>query len=98
MGHGGTVLSATSLWPLLAFPALAADGPARSELEDAIGLPAAEAAFDRPLGFPTVHRTSRLVMAAGWVAEPVPFPEYGGNHDGDGPDEAQDAAGKGAVA
>ncbi|MER7518619.1 serpin family protein [Streptomyces sp. NPDC126499] len=28
---------------------------------------------DRPFGFLTVHRTSRLVLAAGWVAEPVPY-------------------------
>ncbi|MFE5485865.1 serpin family protein [Streptomyces sp. NPDC056527] len=27
--------------------------------------------FDRPFGFLTVHRTSRLVLTAGWVAEPV---------------------------
>ncbi|MEV4940508.1 serpin family protein [Streptomyces zaomyceticus] len=26
---------------------------------------------DRPFGFLTVHRTSRLVLSAGWVAEPV---------------------------
>ncbi|WP_327411928.1 serpin family protein [Streptomyces sp. NBC_01233] len=30
----------------------------------------AEVYFDRPFGFLTVHRTSRLVLAAGWVAEP----------------------------
>ncbi|MFG2988028.1 serpin family protein [Streptomyces sp. NPDC048257] len=30
----------------------------------------AEVRFDRPFGFLTVHRTSRLVLAAGWVAEP----------------------------
>ncbi|MFF5974194.1 serpin family protein [Streptomyces sp. NPDC012769] len=29
--------------------------------------------IDRPFGFLTVHRTSRLVLAAGWVAEPVPY-------------------------
>ncbi|WP_425424209.1 proteinase inhibitor I4 serpin [Streptomyces chattanoogensis] len=66
-----------------------------------------EAVFDRPFGFLTVHRTSRLVMAAGWVAEPVPFPEYDEHdeHDesdesdeGDRPDTAQSAAGKRAVA
>ncbi|MFI5999522.1 serpin family protein [Streptomyces sp. NPDC051366] len=28
-------------------------------------------AFHRPFGFLAVHRTSRLVLAAGWVAEPV---------------------------
>ncbi|WP_335755634.1 serpin family protein [Streptomyces sp. 3211] len=30
----------------------------------------AEVCFDRPFGFLIVHRTSRLVLAAGWVAEP----------------------------
>ncbi|MFD7788283.1 serpin family protein [Streptomyces nojiriensis] len=30
----------------------------------------AEVRFDRPFGFLAVHRTSRLVLAAGWVAEP----------------------------
>ena len=29
--------------------------------------------FDRPFGFLTVHRTSRLVISAGWVAEPVDY-------------------------
>ncbi|WP_233414864.1 serpin family protein [Streptomyces sp. N35] len=33
------------------------------------------APVDRPFGFLTVHRTSRLVLAAGWVADPVPYPE-----------------------
>ncbi|MFF8835782.1 serpin family protein [Streptomyces sp. NPDC015130] len=28
-------------------------------------------AFDRPFGFLAVHRTSRLVLSAGWIAEPV---------------------------
>lgn len=32
-----------------------------------------EAAFDRPFGFLAVHRTSRLVLTAGWVAEPTPW-------------------------
>ncbi|WP_329095432.1 serpin family protein [Streptomyces sp. NBC_01439] len=38
----------------------------------------AEVHFDRPFGFLAVHRTSRLVLAAGWVAEPdayVPEPD-----------------------
>ncbi|MGW7366615.1 serpin family protein [Streptomyces sp. NPDC054841] len=35
-----------------------------------------DAEFDRPFGFLTVHRTSRLVLTAGWVAEPTPYPEY----------------------
>ncbi|NGO77904.1 serpin family protein [Streptomyces sp. YC504] len=33
------------------------------------------ARFDRPFGFLTVHRTSRLVLTAGWVADPTPYPE-----------------------
>ncbi|MEU9111023.1 serpin family protein [Streptomyces sp. NPDC048483] len=43
-GPDGSVFSATSLWPPLAFLADAAGGPARTELEDAVGLPADEAA------------------------------------------------------
>ncbi|MFA7768891.1 serpin family protein [Streptomyces sp. NRRL S-448] len=36
----------------------------------------AEVCFDRPFGFLAVHRTSRLVLAAGWVAEPhTPEPD-----------------------
>jgi hypothetical protein len=34
-----------------------------------------EAVFDRPFGFLAVHRTSRLVLTAGWVADPTPHPE-----------------------
>ncbi|MFE1412726.1 serpin family protein [Streptomyces sp. NPDC058746] len=30
--------------------------------------------YDRPFGFLAVHRTSRLVLAAGWVREPDPVP------------------------
>jgi serine protease inhibitor len=40
----GTVLSAAGVWPLLAFLADGADGPARTELADAVGLDADEAA------------------------------------------------------
>lgn len=40
----GTVLSAAGVWPLLAFLADGADGAAREELADAVGLPADEAA------------------------------------------------------
>lgn len=45
--HGpgsGTVFSASGVWPLLAFLADGAAGPARAELEDALGMPAARAA------------------------------------------------------
>ncbi|XIE80040.1 serpin family protein [Streptomyces sp. SBR177] len=40
----GTVFSACGVWPLLAFLADGAAGPAREELADALGVPAAEAA------------------------------------------------------
>ncbi|MFD4504367.1 serpin family protein [Streptomyces sp. NPDC058457] len=39
------------------------------------------AAFDRPFGFLALHRHSRLVLAAGWVTDPLPFPEYPWEHD-----------------
>ncbi|MFI0967553.1 serpin family protein [Streptomyces sp. NPDC021080] len=32
------------------------------------------AAFDRPFGFLAVHRHTRLVLTAGWVMDPLPFP------------------------
>ncbi|MFF2194163.1 serpin family protein [Streptomyces sp. NPDC058157] len=32
-----------------------------------------EVSFDRPFGFLAVHRTSRLVLAAGWVSDPLPY-------------------------
>ncbi|MGW1776133.1 serpin family protein [Streptomyces sp. NPDC002104] len=35
----------------------------------------AEVAFRRPFGFLAVHRTSRLVLAAGWVANALPYEE-----------------------
>ncbi|RST07678.1 proteinase inhibitor I4 serpin [Streptomyces sp. WAC07149] len=35
----------------------------------------AHARFDRPFGFLAVHRTSRLVLAAGWVTDPLPYEE-----------------------
>ncbi|MFI6381795.1 hypothetical protein ACIBKX_20305 [Streptomyces sp. NPDC050658] len=34
-----------------------------------------EATFDRPCGFLTVHRTSRLALAAGRVTDPEPYRE-----------------------
>jgi len=40
----GTAFSAAGVWPLLAFLADGADGPAREELTAALGVPAAEAA------------------------------------------------------
>ncbi|WP_324289316.1 serpin family protein [Streptomyces sp. H34-S4] len=35
----------------------------------------AEVTFHRPFGFLAVHRTSRLVLAAGWVADALPYEE-----------------------
>jgi hypothetical protein len=35
----------------------------------------ADAVFDRPFGFLAVHRETSLVLTAGWVADPKPFPE-----------------------
>ncbi|MGJ5753595.1 serpin (serine protease inhibitor) [Streptomyces puniciscabiei] len=35
-----------------------------------------DAVFDRPFGFLALHRHSRLVLAAGWVTDPLPLPEY----------------------
>jgi hypothetical protein len=29
--------------------------------------------FDRPFGFFAAHRTTGLILAAGWVAEPEPY-------------------------
>ncbi|MCX5560470.1 serpin family protein [Streptomyces sp. NBC_00038] len=34
-----------------------------------------DAVFDRPFGFLALHRTSRLVLAAGWVTDPKPYRE-----------------------
>ncbi|MCB5169053.1 serpin family protein [Streptomyces bambusae] len=45
------------------------------------------ALFDRPFGFLAVHRTSRLVLAAGWVAEPLPCPEDDWGYDSDEEDD-----------
>ncbi|MFF3657457.1 serpin family protein [Streptomyces olivochromogenes] len=39
-----------------------------------------DATFDRPFGFLALHRTSRLVLAAGWVTDPEPFPEDADAH------------------
>ncbi|MET8508586.1 serpin family protein [Streptomyces sp. NPDC004787] len=38
---------------------------------------AVDLALDRPFGFLAVHRSSRLVLSAGWVAEPTPLGREG---------------------
>ncbi|MET9609762.1 serpin family protein [Streptomyces sp. NPDC006512] len=51
----------------------------------------AEVSFHRPFAFLAVHRVSRLVLASGWVAEPLPYPEhqeYEGYEDHEDYDEA----------
>ncbi|GGV44638.1 hypothetical protein GCM10010277_35260 [Streptomyces longisporoflavus] len=53
-----------------AFDAYATGIPHERYLTTEIG-----AVFDRPFGFLAVHRTSRLVLAAGWVTDPEPFRE-----------------------
>jgi hypothetical protein len=82
----GTVLSAAGVWPLPAFLADGATGPARAEPSEALGLSADQAAGaarqlpGAPAGLPGVgflalHRHSRLVPAAVQVTDPLPFPE-----------------------
>ncbi|MEU3337994.1 serpin family protein [Streptomyces sp. NPDC006668] len=34
------------------------------------------AAFDRPFGFLALHRHTRLVLTAGWITDPLPYPRY----------------------
>ncbi|MFJ9806615.1 serpin family protein [Streptomyces sp. NPDC101158] len=75
-----TVLSATGVWPLLAFLADGAAGPARDELEDALGLPAdgaAEAARELLAGLAAIPGVASAVglwarpdleLRAPWVA------------------------------
>jgi serine protease inhibitor len=51
------------------------------------------ARYDRPFGFLALHRHSRLVLAAGWVTDPLPFREEdydGSEEDYDGPEEDDD--------
>jgi hypothetical protein len=37
--------------------------------------------LDRPFGFFASHRTSGLILAAGWVAEPAPYQSVGASAD-----------------
>ncbi|MGW3170200.1 serpin family protein [Streptomyces sp. NPDC001153] len=45
------------------------------------------AVFDRPFGILALHRHSRLVLAAGWVTDPLPFPEHPGQPEDPWDDE-----------
>ncbi|MFF0749772.1 serpin family protein [Streptomyces sp. NPDC004267] len=60
----GTVLSATGVWPLLAFLADGAGGPARGELEEALGMaagPAADAARELLAGLARIRGVGSAV-------------------------------------
>ncbi len=50
----------------------------------------ARVSFDRPFAFLAVHRTSSLVLAAGWVTDPLPYEEP---EEHDGYDEYEDDEG-----
>ncbi|MER5403363.1 serpin family protein [Streptomyces sp. NPDC002769] len=79
---GAARQSATAVFGALGFRAAAATavtGVAAGVPDQRHVTTTIEAVFDRPFGFLALHRTSRLVLAAGWVTEPEPFEE-----DGDG--------------
>ncbi|MER5931935.1 serpin family protein [Streptomyces sp. NPDC002054] len=74
--EGGTVVTAAGLWPLLALLADGADGPARTELAEALGIPAeaaAEAARELLAGLAGVRG---LETATGlWARRDLPLEE-----------------------
>ncbi|WP_218040456.1 serpin family protein [Actinomadura sp. WMMB 499] len=55
-----------------AFAAVAGAAPPQGKA------PMLDVAFDRPFGFLARHRPTGLVLLAGWVADPDPWPEDGG--------------------
>ncbi|WP_235455124.1 serpin family protein [Streptomyces olivochromogenes] len=61
---GFRAAAATALMPV------AGSGPPRFRHETTV----VRALFDRPFGFLAAHRETRLVLVAGWVAEPSPYP------------------------
>lgn len=75
---GGTVIAGIGVWPLLAILAASADGEARTELEAAIGVPAANG-FSAAASLLQLLRSSEAVRAAlgTWFAAQVPvFEEW----------------------
>ncbi|WP_327159654.1 serpin family protein [Streptomyces zaomyceticus] len=46
--------------------------------------------LDRPFGFLTVHRTSRLVLSAGWVSEPIDRSAVEADYENDDYDDEYD--------
>ncbi|WP_329190309.1 hypothetical protein [Actinacidiphila glaucinigra] len=87
-----TVFSAAGQTVTAAFGALGYRSAAGTAIGvTAAGVPAStarrvRAEFIGPIGFLTVHRTSRLVLNAGWVDARLP------EEDGDGWDESDDGA------
>ncbi|MEV6104843.1 serpin family protein [Streptomyces sp. NPDC051940] len=97
-GEGGTVFASPGAWPLIGLLAGAADGPARSEMETALGVPADEAirrsgdllsalggmtGVDSALGLWT--RDDKLTLRPEWQAM-LPAAVHGtltGDHDAD---------------
>jgi len=68
------VLSGAAMWPLLAFLAAAADGPARGELEHAIGLPPDRAMACANDVIEVVNRAAGAHGAIGlWVHRDLPL-------------------------
>ncbi|MFJ6794978.1 serpin family protein [Streptomyces sp. NPDC091268] len=67
-----------------AFAAVAGGAPPRLRYR----VRRASVAFHRPFGFLAVHRTSRLVLAAGWIREPVAYaaqePDYSAEEGDEG--------------
>ncbi|MFI8322216.1 serpin family protein [Streptomyces sp. NPDC085529] len=68
--------------------ALAAGGAAEPRLRYRVRR--VELDVDRPFGFLAVHRTSRLVLSAGWVADPVEYAYEPYSGDGDDEDGDED--------
>lgn len=97
---GSARQSATAAFGALGFRAAAAtavSGVAAGPPDLRYVTTTVEAVLDRPFGFLALHRTSRLVLAAGWVGDPEPFVEedgYGWDEDGYGEDGYDGEAGR----
>ncbi|MGG8407999.1 serpin family protein [Streptomyces sp. 12297] len=75
-GAQGTVLTAAGVWPLLALLADGAGGPARGELAEAVGLPAADAADAARELLAGLNTVRGLAAATGlWTSRELPLEE-----------------------
>jgi serine protease inhibitor len=73
-GPEAGVVSGLGVWPLLAFLADAADGPGRTELADALGVPADDAAEAARAVFDVVASIPAAAMALGlWTKSGLPM-------------------------